>query len=133
MHYVVNCRTDQGGNYYATCKHYKSNHFVFLLSVVCFGLLCLCLIYSFERSQYVPAVAAAQIPMTANGVIIVFSSFWFDLFFAAYPLINRYNAHIPKPATVTAAIPAIATPAEIIDFSSFWFVLFLFVSLAVIT
>ena len=75
MHYVVNCRTDQGGNYYATCKHCKSNHFVFLLSVVCFGLLCLCLIYSFERSQYVPAVAAAQIPMTANGVIIVFSSF----------------------------------------------------------
>ena len=77
--------------------------------------------YSFERSQYVPAVAAAQIPMTANGVIIVFSSLWFDLFFAAYPLINRYNAHIPKPATVTAAIPAIATPAEIIDFSSFLF------------
>ena len=40
-----------------------------------FSLLCLCPYQMWERSRYVPAVAAAQTPSTTNAAPIVFSSF----------------------------------------------------------
>ena len=51
---------------------------LFLIIVVCFGLLISCLNYSFEKNQIVPTVIVAQIPKHANDVSIVFSSFLFD-------------------------------------------------------
>ena len=53
------------------------NIVIFLLSFVCFDLLCLCMYQMWERSRYVPAVAAAQIPSTTITPI-VFSSFIID-------------------------------------------------------
>ena len=61
--------------------------------------------YSFERSQKVPAVAAAQIPITAIGVIIVFFSLMLVLCSAFYLTIMLTIA-----ATSNAIIPPIRIP-----------------------